>query len=56
MSWFNTGLVYSSDLLHFQSLEVVDRDSETQLQVTENNLDLWNLRKTFFYVVDLRFL
>ena len=55
-SWFNTGLVYSSDLLHFQSLEVVSRCRDPQLQVTENYLDLWNLRKKFLYVVDLRFL
>ena len=30
------GTLISQKKTHFQSLEVVDRDSETQLQVTEN--------------------
>ena len=43
--YINHGNPWSTELFnwHFQSLEVVDRGSETQLQVTENGCDLRNL-------------
>ena len=41
---------YSTELfnLNFQSLEVVFRYRDTQLQVTENVCDLWNLSPSIY--------